>query len=71
MKDLEDAVGQFVLYDHLLARYYPEYKLFLAVSENTCKTLFEEESGKTLIEDGVIRLFSFDAEQEVIVKWIP
>jgi hypothetical protein len=59
------------LYDHLLARYYPEYKLFLAVSENTCKTIFEEESGQTLIEDGVIRLFSFDAEQEVIVKWIP
>jgi hypothetical protein len=71
MKDLEYAVGQFVLYDHLLARYYPEYKLFLAVSESTCKTVFEEEAGQTLIEDGVIRLFSFDAEQEVIVKWIP
>ena len=71
MKDLEDAVGKFVLYDHLLARYYPEYKLFLAVSESTCKTVFEEEAGQTLIEDGVIRLFSFDAEQEVIVKWIP
>ncbi|MDD1416085.1 hypothetical protein MEN41_16070 [Dolichospermum sp. ST_con] len=27
--------------------------------------------GQTLIEDGVIRLFSFDAKQEVIVKWIP
>jgi len=50
------------LYDHLLARYYPEYKLFLAVSESTCKTVFEEEAGQTLIEDGVIRLFSFDAE---------
>ena len=41
------------------------------MSESTCKTLFEEEAGQTLIEDGVIRLFSFDAEQEVIVKWIP
>lgn len=47
----------------LLARYYPEYKLFLAVSESTCKTVFEEEAGQTLIEDGVIRLFSFDTEQ--------
>ncbi|MDB9323561.1 element excision factor XisH family protein [Nodularia spumigena CS-591/04] len=52
LKDLEDAVGQFVLYEHLLARYYPEYKLFLAVSESTCKTVFEEEAGQTLIEDG-------------------
>lgn len=71
MKDLEEAVGQFVLYAHLLMRYYPEYKLFLAVTENVCKTVFEEEAGQTLIEDGIIRLFSFDPNQEVIVRWIP
>lgn len=71
MKDLEEAVGQFVLYAHLLVRYYPEYKLFLAVTENVCKTVFEEEAGQTLIEDGIIRLFSFDPIQEVIVRWIP
>jgi hypothetical protein len=71
MKDLEEAVGQFVLYSHLLVRYYPEYKLFLAVTENVCKTVFEEEAGQTLIEDGIIRLFSFDPTQEVIVRWIP
>ena len=71
MKDLEEAVGQVVLYAHLLVRYYPEYKLFLAVTENVCKTVFEEEAGQTLIEDGIIRLFSFDPNQEVIVRWIP
>ena len=71
MKNLEEAVGQFVLYAHLLVRYYPEYKLFLAVTENVCKTVFEEEAGQTLIEDGIIRLFSFDPNQEVIVRWIP
>jgi len=71
MKDLEEAVGQFVLYAHLMLRYYPEYTLFLAVNENTCKTVFEEEAGQTLIEDGIIRLFSFDPIQEVIVRWIP
>jgi len=66
-----EAVGQFVVYTHLLRRYYPEYKLFLAVSENTCKTVFEEEAGQTLIEDGIIQLFSFDPNQEVIVRWLP
>ena len=71
MKDLEEAVGQFVLYAQLLVRYYPEYKLFLAVTENVCKTVFEEEAGQTLIEDGIIRLFSFDPTEEVIVRWIP
>ena len=71
MKDLEEAVGQFVLYARLLVRYYPEHKLFLAVTENVCKTVFEEEAGQTLIEDGIIRLFSFDPTEEVIVRWIP
>jgi len=30
-----------------------------------------EEAGQTLIEDGIIRLFSFDPTEEVIVRWIP
>ncbi|WP_413167830.1 XisH family protein [Capilliphycus salinus ALCB114379] len=70
MKDLEEAVGQFVLYSRLLKRYYPDYTLYLAVSDNIRKTVFEEEAGQTLIEDGIIRLFSFDPTLEVIIQWI-
>ena len=70
MKDLEQAVGQFVLYARLLKRYYPEYTLYLAVTENIGKTVFEEEAGQTLIEDGIIHLFTFDPTQEVIIRWI-
>ncbi|MBR8826610.1 MAG: XisH family protein [Gomphosphaeria aponina SAG 52.96 = DSM 107014] len=70
MKDLEEAVGQFVLYNHLLRRYYPDYKLYLAVSERVRKSVFEEEAGQTLIEDGIISLLSFNPELEEIVKWI-
>lgn len=35
MRALEQGIGQFVLYARLLKRYYPEYILYLAVSENT------------------------------------
>jgi hypothetical protein len=70
LKDLEEAVGQFVLYDHLLRRYYPEYKLYLAVPEKIRKSVFEEEAGQTLIEDKIISLFSFDSELEEIITWI-
>lgn len=70
MKDLEDAVGQFVLYDRLLRRYYPEYKLYLAVPEKVRKNVFEEEAGQILIEDKIINLVSFNPELEEIVKWI-
>lgn len=71
MKDLEEAVGQFVVYARLLKRYYPEYVLYLAVSEDTRKRVFEEEAGKILLEDDIIRLLSFDTVKEEIVRWIP
>jgi Rad3-related DNA helicase len=71
MKDLEDAVGQFVLYEHLLTRYDPSRKLYLAVPDEVRQSVFEEEAGTVLIEDAVIRLFTFNPTQEVIVKWIP
>jgi len=70
MKDLEEAVGQFVLYARLLKRYYPDHILYLAVSEDTCKRVFEEEAGQTMIEDGIIRLVTFDSTKEAIVRWI-
>jgi hypothetical protein len=71
MKDLEDAVGQFVLYAHLLKRSDPERVLYLALPEIARRNVFEEEAGQVMLEDGVVRLFSFDPDQEVIVQWTP
>ena len=71
MKDLEDALGQFVLYTHLLARYDPERKLYLAVTDSVYESVFEEEVGEILLQDGVIRLITFNPEQEAIIQWIP
>lgn len=71
MKDLEEAVGQFVLYERLLTRYEPERKLYLAVPEDVRKSVFEEEAGLVLIEDKIIRLFTFDFNQEEVIQWIP
>ncbi len=70
IKDLEQALGQFVLYEHLLNRYEPDRKLYLAVSEQVRQSVFEEEAGTVLIEDRILRLFSFNPTEEVIVKWI-
>lgn len=71
MQDLEEAVGQFVLYNQLLNRYAPERKLYLAVTDEIGTSVFEEEAGKILIEDGIIRVVTFDPLQEEIVRWIP
>lgn len=71
MKDLEDALGQFVLYNHLLARHEPGRQLYLAVTDKVYQSVFEEEIGQILLEDKVIRLITFNAVQEEIVQWIP
>lgn len=71
MKDLEAALGQFMLYFQLLKRYDPERELYLAVAEDIRKTVFEEEAGEILIENSIIRLVTFDPDKEAIVQWIP
>lgn len=71
MKDLEDALGQFVLYDRLLARYDPERTLYLAVSESVYESVFTDEAGEILLQEGVLRLITFNADQEEITQWIP
>lgn len=71
MKDLEGAVGQFVLYEHLLTRYDPNRILYLAVPEEVRASVFEAEAGTVLIEDNIIRLFTFNPTQEAIIAWIP
>ncbi|WP_293136908.1 element excision factor XisH family protein [Okeania sp. SIO3I5] len=70
MKDLEEAVGQFVVYERLLIRHAPERTLYLAVTEETRKRVFEEEAGQVMLEDGIINLVTFDPIEEVIVRWI-
>ncbi len=70
IKNLEDALGQFILYERLLLRYAPERTLYLAITDSVYKTVFEEEAGQILLEDKLIRLLTFDPDQEVINQWI-
>jgi hypothetical protein len=71
MKDLEEALGQFTLYFQLLNRYEPERVLYLAVTEDVRRTVFDEEAGEILIDNGIIRLVTFNPIEEMIVQWIP
>ncbi len=71
MKDLEDALGQFILYRQLMLRYMPDRRLYLAIPATIQRTVFEEEAGQVLLEDGLVQLLVFDPDQEEIVQWIP
>jgi XisH protein len=69
IKDLEDALGQFVFYATFLSRQEPDRVLYLAIPELVRQSVFEEEIGATLLEDNLLRIVSFDPEKEEIVQW--
>ncbi len=49
----------------------PERILYLAVRDITFNSLFEEPVGQLLIGDENLNLIVFNAQNEVIVQWIP
>ena len=71
VKDLQQALGQYVLYSQILNEMEIERVLYLAVSQPTFNSVFTIELGQILLKNQIVRLIVFDDENEVIVKWIP
>ncbi len=69
VRELEMAVGQYVFYRSLLARYEPDRRLFLAVPYDVFVSTLDEPVARPVLEDESIEVIAFDPEQEVIVKW--
>lgn len=71
VKDLEQALGQYVLYRQILNEMGIERILYLAVSRPTFNSVFTIELGQVLLKNQIIRLIVFDEESEAIAQWIP
>jgi len=71
VKDLEQALGQYILYQQALREYNVARELYLAVPKRVYHTLFEERLGAMLLTNGIVQLLVFDERSEVIVKWLP
>ena len=71
VKDLEQALGQFVLYRKILDQQERERRLYLAVNEITFNGIFADEIGQLLLAHQTLRLIVFDEENEVITQWVP
>ena len=69
IRDLENALGQYVLYQNVLSVVEPGRLLYLAIRESIFINLFEEDPGKLLLERQVLNLLAFDPETEVITRW--
>ncbi|MDX2270466.1 MAG: element excision factor XisH family protein [Cyanobacteriota bacterium] len=71
VKDLEQALGQYVLYRQILDEMRIWRSLYLAVPQPTFNSVFTIELGQVLLKNQVVKLIVFNDESEAIVQWIP
>lgn len=68
--DLENALGQYILYRDTLERLEPERVLYLAIREEVYTDFFKEEIAQMVVENNQLKLIIFDVEKEEVVRWI-
>ena len=66
---LENALGQYILYQNIIEELEPDRMLYLAVHDEIFSTVFEESLGQMLIRKNHLKLVVFSRTEEVIVKW--
>jgi hypothetical protein len=71
VRDLEQALGQYVLYRQVLNAMQSDRKLYLAISEEVFNSVFAIELGEVLLENQIVKLIVFDKKSEAILQWIP
>jgi hypothetical protein len=70
MRDLELALGQFLLYRSILEEQEPDRVLFLAIPDEPAEIL-DESVGQLLIAKHLIQAVVFDPQKEELLRWIP
>jgi hypothetical protein len=67
--DVQQGVGQYLLYRSWLARAEPERVLWLAIDVETAVTVFARPAVAVLVSDYALRLLVVDTIREEIVEW--
>jgi XisH protein len=70
LRDLEEAVGQYQVYQTILAVTQPGRELYLAAPVRIYETLLTEKLGQLIVSQLRLRVLVFDDRQERIHKWI-
>lgn len=70
IRDLQQAMGQFILYQEVLSETEPDRILYLGIREETFQEVFQEPIGMLLLDKQPLRLCVVDEDAEVISRWI-
>lgn len=71
VSDLEQALGQYLLYEDLMRNQHRDRLLYLAVRDTVYEGFFQEEIVQIVLANRRLKLLIFDEIQEVIIQWIP
>jgi XisH protein len=69
--DLEQAIGQYMLYKLLLSQVDPDRDLYLAIPEISYDSIFSEPVGELVIRDLPLKLIVVSLLTGRVVKWVP
>jgi XisH protein len=70
IKDLEQAIGQYVLYRLLLQKVDPGRDVYLAISDTLYEDFFQEPIGELVINELPLKMIIVNLEKAEITKWI-
>lgn len=68
--DLQDAIGQYVLYRAVLSRQQPDRPVFLAVPLKVYNGILSEPLGQMVMVDLNVRLLVYDPDRREVIQWI-
>jgi hypothetical protein len=69
VREMEQAFGQYFVYRAVIEETKPERKLYLALTQEVFRDLFEDDLGELLLRKYRPPMIIFDPEQEAIVEW--
>jgi len=70
LRDLEEAVGQYKVYETILAESKPDRQIYMAVPIRVYEGVLSQKFGHLIVSRLGVRLLVFDHRQPRIVRWI-
>lgn len=70
MRDLQQALGQYILYRTILTEIAPEKRLYLAIRDTTYERLQAKPVFTLIQSQSNLQIIVVNTEREEIIQWI-
>jgi XisH protein len=70
VKDLEQALGQYIMYSQVLDSQNINRALYLAISKDVFSDFFSEELPQLMIKRNSLKILTFDVDLVEVAQWI-